>query len=446
MIIIGPKRSLPQNGKKGNPLAGYTRMDMPMPCCHADPQQTRGAVMTRCVSFFLLLVLLIGLSVQAAPLQQLRQLGPAALYVTPEGTYHVVNLYGDWQAMGEQYGSLAGPLLREFHERICADLSKRGVDASARQAFAKAVFDQYGPEVRALILGMGKGSGLGREKAMELNAGMMLLTGAVLGGEPPSACSGLAAWGQRTTDGHVVFGRNWDILREPMRRYMKYLGVAVFHPKDGVPFANVHPLGNMYLESGLNRNGVFLELNNGEHSDPTEYEDREDTSSVLVRVLSRAKSLDDAVRRLCAVPADLAYIIQVADADRAVSVERATFGCRVREGASPGMLAAYNSFVPPYPEPWQGRINPPPPQTQDPRLRNIRTMLANPEIKGRINAETMRELMEVDVADGGAMFGGTVLQIVARPSERILWIRGVDYSDWETVELAPLLGGIPAVK
>ncbi|MGI5835743.1 MAG: hypothetical protein ACOX87_04520 [Chloroflexota bacterium] len=43
---------------------------------------------------------------------------------------------------------------------------------------------------------------------------------------------------------------------------MKYLSVVVFNPGSGNGYANVHPLGHVYLETGMNRRGLFIELNN----------------------------------------------------------------------------------------------------------------------------------------------------------------------------------------
>ncbi len=286
--------------------------------------------------------------------------------------------------------------------------------------------------------GISETSGMNEDEVMVLNAGMILLTIQILSGAPPSACSGVAAWNEYTPDGTLVFGRNWDIDRESMLDYMEFLGIVVFHPTDGLAVANIHPIGNLYLETGMNERGIFLELNNGEQSDSNFNEEAEDTSSVLLRVLSSCSSMNDAVEMLCAEPADVSYIIQVADSSSAVSVERATFGYRVREGKEDGLLAAYNSFVPPFPSEWQGLINPPPSAMQDPRLENLRNLANSPEFKGHLNAEKMMDLMDVRMEDGGAVHDGTVVQVIAIPETRTVWFRGLEYSDWEKVELDEL--------
>jgi hypothetical protein len=353
------------------------------------------------------------------------------------GTYQVVVLRGSWLEMGRQYGALLATELREFHDRITTDVAARGTGPVNQLKTARSIYQGYAEPLRLVLDGMAETSGLTHDQVLVLNAGMILLTQAVLGHEPPSACSGIGVWHDYTPNGQLVFGRNWDIDRESMLPYMKYLGIAVFHPEGHIPFANIHPLGNVYLETGINSRGVFVELNNGEYSDPHSYEDREDSSDLLARVLSNSETLEQAVAIIEDVPADISYIIQVADAQKAVSIERPTFGSRILRGSN-GLLVTYNSFVPPYPEKWVDRLNPPMPEEQDPRYRNLVSLANSPRFYGAIDAEAMMDLITVPIEDGGALHDGTVLQVVARPETLTVWLRGVDYSRFEKVELAPL--------
>ncbi|EMS77553.1 C45 family autoproteolytic acyltransferase/hydolase [Desulfotignum phosphitoxidans] len=359
-------------------------------------------------------------------------------YLSPNGIYPVLNLFGDWRSMGRQYGYLLQHQLRKFHDEISADVMARGIAYQDQVEFATLVSMVYGSEIHQLMDGIADTSGLSRQEVLVLNAGMMLLTGAVLADDPPAACSGIAAWGENTSDDMLVFGRNWDINREAMTHYMKYLGVVVFHPLNGLALANIHPVGNLYLETGMNETGLFLELNNGEQSNNGYDPGAEDTASVLLRVLASSRTINEAFIMLKKTPADLSYIIQLADPYRSVSMERATFGCRLREGKYPGLLATYNSFVPPYPQEWEALINPPPPVSQDPRLANLRNLGNSPEYKGRFNLDNLKKLMDISVKDGGAVHGGTVYQVIAIPETKAIWLRGLDYSDWEKVALSSL--------
>ena len=364
--------------------------------------------------------------------------GDAAKYTTSDAIYPVLVLRGSWEEMGRQYGALAADSLRSFHEDITADVARRGMGPERQMKKACDVFDSYGPELRGLLQGIAQTSGLSLAQTKILNAGMILLTQAVLGENPPDACSGIAAWGRYTPDGELVFGRNWDIDREVMRKYMTYLSVAVFHPREGSAFANIHPLGNVYVETGLNSHGVLVELNNAEQSDPSYYKDREDTSSVLLKVLTRAEDGEEAARMLLRAPADLSYTLQVADPQNAVAVERPTFDARIRSGRREGLLVAYNSFIPPYPNNWRDRIDPPPSPEQDPRYDNLVALASSDRFRGKLDPEAMMDLLRIPIENKGALHAGTVLQVVAVPETRTIWVRGVEYSDFQKVELSPL--------
>ncbi|WP_045217310.1 C45 family autoproteolytic acyltransferase/hydolase [Desulfonatronovibrio magnus] len=360
---------------------------------------------------------------------------------TASGTYWVLDLAGSWLEMGRQYGGLMGPELRRFHTEITRDVIARGISEEEQKSMATEVISQYSSQLQELLLGISQTSGLSYDETLVLNAGMMLLTNAVLGGEPPSACSGIAVWDGYTRDGTLIFGRNWDIDRKAMSRYMRYLAVVVLHPLEGNALANIHPLGNVYLETGMNNRGLFIELNNGEYSDPTVHEEREDTSSVLVTVLNQSDTVQQAAALLKSIPADVSYILQIADLTHAVSLERPTFDTRVRPADDHGLVIAYNSFVPPYPAHWRNRVAPPKPSDIDPRYDNMLRMAQSPAYKGLFTPQAMMTFLEVPMEEGGAYHTGTVVQVVAVPAERTIWIRGCDYADWERVPLAGYFDG-----
>lgn len=127
---------------------------------------------------------------------------------TVSGTYWVLDLAGSWLEMGRQYGGLMGPELRRFHAEITRDVIARGISEEDQKSTATEAVSQYSSQLQELLLGISQTSGLSYDQTLVLNAGMMLLTNAVLGGEPPSACSGIAVWDGYTRDGTLIFGRN----------------------------------------------------------------------------------------------------------------------------------------------------------------------------------------------------------------------------------------------
>lgn len=354
---------------------------------------------------------------------------------TETGKYWLLDLSGSWLEMGRQYGGLMRTELQQFHTDLISDLEARGMDEASRTTVGKEVYNVYSEQLQDLLLGISQTSGLSLDQTLVLNAGMMLLAQAALGGEPPEACSGIAVWDGYTLDGKLIFGRNWDIDRQTMRDYMRYLAVTIFHPLEGYAFANIHPLGNVYLETGMNSEGLFIELNNGEYSDPSFFDDREDTSSVLVSVLNLKSNVQQAADMLASIPADISYILQIADPGQAVTMERPTFDARIRDVDDHGLVVAYNSFVPPYPASWENYVTPPKPAAHDPRYENMIQLAQSPIYMGQFTPEKMQKYLEIPIEEGGAYHSGTVIQVVAVPEERDIWIRGCDYAGWEKISL-----------
>lgn len=140
------------------------------------------------------------------------------------------------------------------------------MDYNQQLEAAKDLASTLSLDLNELLKGMAETSGLNKDEVLILNAGMSNLSYLALTGEPPKACSGLAVWDEYTTDGNLVFGRNWDIDRASLEKYMKYMSVVVFNPDSKNGLANIHPLGNVYLETGMNDQGLFIELNNGAKS------------------------------------------------------------------------------------------------------------------------------------------------------------------------------------
>ena len=393
--------------------------------------------MKKVISLFLIIGLILLFSCNNSEIKENQKFEDGVSYTTKVGGYTVLSLNGDWYQMGRQYGELAKNRLREFYKKIHEDLINRGIDSLKQLNLAKESYDNYSTEMKDLVKGMSETSGLNLNQHIILDASFYLLTGAILQGHPPVACSGIAVTPPRTTDGKVLFGRNWDINRKAMIGYMKYLSAVVFNPDKGSSFVNVRPLGQVYVETGFNSKGIFIELNNGEASDTCDYPNRRFSAEVIFDILNKSNTLNEAVSDLQSIPAETAYIIQVVDSQTAVSVERATFDSRVLKPQN-GLLVAYNSFIEPYPENWQTKLMPPPPPTQDPRRQNILNLFNEPEWQKNITVKKILKIMDLEIGESGAVHDGTVIQTVIVPADYELYFRGYKYSDWARINLKKL--------
>jgi hypothetical protein len=104
----------------------------------------------------------------------------------------------------------------------------------------------------------------------------------------------------------------------------------------------------IYATTGLNAEGVFLELNNGLPSGGSlKYDDRVPAIVNLLASLSDCGSLDELDAFFNTTRPDLTFIINAADRTRGVSYEWAPFEHRRRSGDGEGLLISTNHFADP---------------------------------------------------------------------------------------------------
>ena len=191
------------------------------------------------------------------------------------GPVSVAQLRGTYRQMGRQYGALfkddlaamytlavEGKMI-EFYTQTLQP-PRRYTEAGARRRMAQiadVVYAAYPQNYRDILLGMAETSGLGFDKQKLLNIAELFK---FLEADVPPACSGMAAWGGYTAGGPLVFGRNNDDDAHIHRDMAKYTIGAVFIPDDGsIPAAVVNYVGVIYAPTGMNRDGLFMELNAG---------------------------------------------------------------------------------------------------------------------------------------------------------------------------------------
>lgn len=115
------------------------------------------------------------------------------------------------------------------------------------------------------------------------------------------SCSGIAVAAPRTADGKLYFARNWDMTQIAMRPYLKYLALVTFNPDDGsLAFANIRPISQVYVETGINEKGILIEVNNGAGSDPTQNPDGTFVVVEFFNLLNECSAFDEVISRLTA--------------------------------------------------------------------------------------------------------------------------------------------------
>jgi len=82
------------------------------------------------------------------------------------------------------------------------------------------------------------------------------------------ACTAFASWGEKTVDGDLITGRNFDFYLG--EKFAKDKIIEFVNPKDGIPFAMVVWGGMTGVVSGMNKSGLSVVINAAESEIPKE--------------------------------------------------------------------------------------------------------------------------------------------------------------------------------
>jgi hypothetical protein len=382
----------------------------------------------------MLLVCLLAGAAQSGEVKFVSEFEGGKLYRA--GRINMAVMKGNFHQMGRQYGSLLKDELTEFYA-MAAKQTGIGtprapydeVLAEAKAGLAKAPF-----YVREWVKGMGETSGLGADRQIIACQALLPI---VMGG-----CSGLVAWGDYTTNGATVAGRNWDLATKSLEPYQKFLTVAVFNPTgSGQGVADINYIGQITWQSAINASGLFYDLQNGAMSDPGNAKNRLNANSALMSMMLDSTSLNQVDAFFDAVRAEGGLIINVADAERGYCYEWGTFDYRRRVDDEKGLVASSNHFLAPA---WQTtRDIPMGKAAAFSRERQSNLLELGRKFKGRIDAGKMMEFFDATIPKGGPSFHEdsglkTYYTIVAVPRELKIWLHVRDLQGWTGIDLKPL--------
>lgn len=338
--------------------------------------------------------------------------------------FTILHLRGTWFEMGRQYGAA----MKEPMRRVLAFAQKRATEASDRYLLPRGIpcgvafLDRF-------FEGVAAGSGLSMAELVRINGVEVAYGGdlpRLLGSEAAGKCSALALFGDKTRERRVLFGRNYDWLPGFVELG---LVLTVFHPADSdLTFAALNYPGCLYLTTGMNSAGVFLELNSGMFASADQDPAALHNAWSLWHVLTHARTADQAVDLLKTLPSHNAYIIGIADPKRSVFYE---WSCRdaaaLTAPDSVGVLAMTNHFARPgwrnLPEASGGPLS-------SVSRRRALLNLAEAIPPRSADEETMKRIISVPVGSGGAKWQGTLYQVVVTPEKREMLIRRKNWSEW----------------
>ena len=336
----------------------------------------------------------------------------------------VLNLSGTWFEMGRQYGELAQRQLRDVFDFCNRMIEAKEGNADSAVSIVGNQIEQMPYTIREFFRGAAETSGLSLEQLYVANAVERIA------GLPK--CSIAAVWGDSAKD-CMVIGRNYD-YGEIFYELCSDVLVTVFNPADGaLSTAIIGYAGEIYAVNGMNEAGLFLELNNGKASAPMSApNDRITGTTLLLDVLFEADSLEYLDRYFNTVLCSSSYIINVLDGKQARSYEWCPIGAKHGEDDQPdGLLVSTNHYVNPD---WD--LQEPTDETSWKSFTRRENLLKQCEnAKGNIDAEIMKQIITTPIEEGGATSDLTVYQIVAEPSNGILWVKTVESTNWARVNL-----------
>ncbi len=231
-----------------------------------------------CQSFFLTLLLL---TIATPTLAQAEAQLPAN--VTE------IKVAGQPEAIGRAVGETYAQQIRAFHPLFLQLAARENRDEPAELYQQAQRFDQFIAEAdRAEMRGVAAGAGLKYEDVLFLNTFYSLTQTA------PIACRQIALWGDQTTTGQLLHGRNLDWRQypgDPLGRNHLILRAA---PESGHRFIQLTWPGMTSVLTGTNEHGISVAFNT---LAPTgkKRQAAEPTFFTLKRVLRDCATLEEAL-------------------------------------------------------------------------------------------------------------------------------------------------------
>ena len=155
-------------------------------------------------------------------------------------------------------------------------------------------------------------------------------------------CSSLAAWGDKSEDGDLLIGRNFDFYVGD--DFAKNKLIEFVEPEEGIPYMSVSWPGMIGVVSGMNKEGITVTINAGKSKIPLTA--KTPISFVTREILQFAKTIDEAIAiaKKRKVFVSESILVGSANDKKAVTIEVSPDNFGVYEVENSNTLVCTNHF------------------------------------------------------------------------------------------------------
>lgn len=155
-------------------------------------------------------------------------------------------------------------------------------------------------------------------------------------------CSSLAVWGDKSEDGNLLIGRNFDFYVGD--DFAKNKLIEFVEPEEGIPYMSVSWPGLIGVVSGMNKEGITVTINAGKSKIPLTA--KTPISFVTREILQFAKTIDEAIAiaKKRKVFVSESILVGSANDKKAVTIEVSPDNFGVYEVENSNTLVCTNHF------------------------------------------------------------------------------------------------------
>ena len=357
----------------------------------------------------------------------------------------IVVVEGSWYEMGKQYGTLLKKEMNAFRTLMDVGMASFiGLDNYKKFAdLAEEQIQLYPKRFREIHRGMSDGSGLSLRQiailehfiAAEIAVGSGLF------------CSSVTVWDDFTKDGNLIMGRNFDFPKIYSQGF-PFFHLAVFRPTDGAaPCATLGYIGSIGSVNMFNAHGLVAEVNVAQNLRAVNGQIHLDRITAAITLTALGFDCENRMQLDAALKTyrfNFPLLCTIADSEEAQTYEIGTRDVVVRQQDEPGLNTVTNWASSPDWEDVQDNAH-------DTRRANLQSLAQ--KNKGNFDVDTMKEILNIPVSDGGAMvpmdksaFVITVHQFIYVPKKQLLSVRQPGYpknTRWIDIELEPFFQNAP---